>query len=1027
MRQAEANRAAWPDGLPRPSSAPHEPDDVRVDLTGAWPTLVVRHQGQWIAVNGRHDPRRDAERVLDGYALSREDTLFVVGFGLGYLVDALEKRGWDGKIVALEPDVAFATACLERRDWVRWLSSGRLSIVWAPSFEGLDRLVPSLDPRTGDPIVIVNPVVARAYSAHTEVALRHAKRVWFDARANREAARRNAGRYLLNTLRNLPALRQAKSVSQLDGLARGVPTVVAAAGPSLDRDLPHIAAHRERALVIAVDTALRPLLNANVTPDLVVAVDPTETNARHLVELPLCPDTYLVGEGSLDPEAFSTFQDRVFAFRVADHHPWPWLHECGLDVGRLRAWGSVLTTAFDLALRMGCDPIVFAGADLAFTGGRPYARGTTYEADWRRDVAWGVRLEECWEKHLADWPVTIEPGVDGSTVPTAPHLRSFRDWLVAEAANAHGRTVANATSGGILMGSSILRTSIAECLRRTDIDTEALAARARARIARAALGNEHDSLKRTSMDPMYADVSPDTMAAWCTFGNVSVTSVGRALGASRRHDDGRVGADRPRRGASTRPTSIHPLTKAVTTSEGPGRWATVTDADAAHIVDLERSHHVQVLRLRHPGQRLLGELAERVATLGRDEAIAVVDELDTWVGAQVRRAIDPLLCERPDVWVDYRRFVDQRSRLTILRVDGDRIATRPDQVDAIKWEPNHQWVADSLVPFLMSLYNPSSVIDVGCGAGYWLQAFSRQGLGHLVGVTPRPGGGAVHPGVLTSPLETLSSSTVGQNEDERPRFDVCLLLDVAHELRPDSHASVVRTCTRLSETVIFSCRLPGLATASPYARPLAYWSDLFWQEGYVLDDRVRLEVEQHFGFPRTVYDSLVAFKRCEGLEKGCEPPDLRLHNHHMASRVFDLYQQTVWWAKRALSLQEQVSTPTPVSALVPWVVSAARMEGEPGDIRTVRTRTDAARWYLTDPRAEVLMFDDEQIMTRCADRQALTAAPGPAFALSLDEVVFKSSDGTDPRFNAHRYALHVPGFVAWAERQPVTTYVDQGL
>ena len=52
----------------------------------------------------------------------------------------------------------------------------------------------------------------------------------------------------------------------------------------------------------------------------------------------------------------------------------------------------MLTGAVAAACLAGCDPIVMAGSDLAFTGGRPYARGTTYEFDWAWAAAFGTAV-----------------------------------------------------------------------------------------------------------------------------------------------------------------------------------------------------------------------------------------------------------------------------------------------------------------------------------------------------------------------------------------------------------------------------------------------------------------------------------------------------------------------------------------------------------------------------------------------------------------------------------------------------------
>src|SRR5204862_4392674 len=116
------------------------------------------------------------------------------------------------------------------------------------------------------------------------------------------------------------------------------------------------------------------------------------------------------------------------------------LTEHGQARGRVRAWGSVLTSAFDLATQMGCDPVVMVGSDLAFTGDRPYARGVAYEEDWRRLFEWGVLRADQWRAQVAAWSRVEEPDVRGAPTSTAAHLVAFRDWLVEQSSRDTSRT-----------------------------------------------------------------------------------------------------------------------------------------------------------------------------------------------------------------------------------------------------------------------------------------------------------------------------------------------------------------------------------------------------------------------------------------------------------------------------------------------------------------------------------------------------------------------------------------------------------
>src|SRR5262249_27505873 len=198
----------------------------------------------------------------------------------------------------------------------------------------------------------------------------------------------------------------------------------------------------------------RPLLAAGIHPPLVVSVDPSEANARHLNDLPDARDLWLVGEGSLTPSVFPQFKGRTFIYKVSNHDPWPWLAEHGADCAKLQTWGSVLTTAFDVAVRSGCNPIVFAGADLAYTDGLQYCRNTVYEPDWSQFPSNAERAAE-FAKYLQTRPHVVHPDIRGAETITAPHFIQFRDWIVAQARSVAPRRVINATGAGILHGDAL--------------------------------------------------------------------------------------------------------------------------------------------------------------------------------------------------------------------------------------------------------------------------------------------------------------------------------------------------------------------------------------------------------------------------------------------------------------------------------------------------------------------------------------------------------------------------------------------
>jgi hypothetical protein len=414
---------------------------------------VVTPDGRSVRLHSARDPVAEAEALLEPYLQNHPLLLIVIGLGLGYVLEALERLSPETNVLAVEPAPVITRAMLERRDWREWLVSGRLTLVIGPDYTGATDAWKRVDASADPPPVVVAPAIERLWPEAVARAKSVAQRIVAGARANEEARRRFAGRYLLNTLTNLPTICTEADVSALFDAFKGMPAVVVAAGPSLDNNLDALRTASDRAVIVAVDTAVRPLLAAGIRPHVVTAVDPSEANARHLTNLPDAREIWFVGEGSIDADVFPQFCGRTFTFKVSNHEPWPWLAAHGIERGRLQAWGSVLTTAYDFAIRAGCDPIVFAGADLAYTDGLQYCRNTVYEPLWSHLTTTAERAAALvpW---LAERRTLTARDVHGRSVVTTPAFVQFRDWLVARAHDA-GRLTLNATSGGILHGPSV--------------------------------------------------------------------------------------------------------------------------------------------------------------------------------------------------------------------------------------------------------------------------------------------------------------------------------------------------------------------------------------------------------------------------------------------------------------------------------------------------------------------------------------------------------------------------------------------
>jgi hypothetical protein len=455
LDEAQGQRPAFASLDPRTTRAVEHEGTLRIEVRAREGSGAAH---DWIPLWGAHPDAEAAEQLS---AAGDAAHLLVIGGGVGHLLDAIERAGKSTKVIVLEPDPGMAVLFLARRDWTSWFSTGRLRMLTGPDYVGASscaRLVNGAQPMA----VVVNPVMA----AHRPEAVEHAtviaQRIQQDARANADARKRFAGRYVLQTLGNLPVIQAESDVAALDAAFAGRPAVIAAAGPSLDAILPVLAAYQDQVVVVGCDTTLRPLLAGGVRPHLLVGIDPGEVNARHLSGVADTDGIWLAAEGSLHPSAYPAFTGRTFILKISDHEPWPWLRELGLDRGLVRAWGSVATSAFDLTLRMGCDPVIFVGHDLAFTNDRPYCDNTVFHDDWRACLAdkplSNIRHYE--ELMMGAHPIVRATDINGEPLNTHGRLIAFRDWIVEQTTITHDRRFINATGGGILHGPRIEQMSL---------------------------------------------------------------------------------------------------------------------------------------------------------------------------------------------------------------------------------------------------------------------------------------------------------------------------------------------------------------------------------------------------------------------------------------------------------------------------------------------------------------------------------------------------------------------------------------
>jgi hypothetical protein len=335
---------------------------------------VLREKG--VLLGSAYDPRRDGIRLAEQMAAAPADVLVAVGFGLGEQFEAYCEQH-PGTVIIYEPSLARLKAALGRLSIVRLLAAQRDLHLTADldQFTAIlgARYVPGLCIR-----VFPHPAVLRLDPQGVTAAVERTKRVKDAADTRISTSVTQLIPWAWITAGNGRRIAQSAHFGILSDAFAGKPAVIAAAGPSLDKQLPLLRAHRDRVVVIAIGQTLKALRQAGIEPDLVHVLESkdvtqqlTSAGDTRALCLALTPDAH--------PSLYDVPTRATFTATTGASPMGTWIAKATGESRFTMGGGTVAQGAVGLAVLMGCSPILLIGQDLAFTDGRAYAKGSAYD------------------------------------------------------------------------------------------------------------------------------------------------------------------------------------------------------------------------------------------------------------------------------------------------------------------------------------------------------------------------------------------------------------------------------------------------------------------------------------------------------------------------------------------------------------------------------------------------------------------------------------------------------------------------
>lgn len=424
--------------------------EATVDIAGSLPdrpVALVRTGAGKAHTNSAADPYGEAEQWAESIAYKDVRISFIYGCGFGYPLLSYGKRKKpytetfvferspelfcamlrcvDVRPLLLDPQVHFIVGDLQqmKRQWSVFL--------------------------TGDFLYRC----ASMSATFTHLAHRNEKRVYLElhetlwnliglltASLGNTVHDTLAGLY--NTLDNTGAVLAAPDLSALRGAYEGKPAIIIANGPSLDRNIDLLREAAGRALLLATPSSFSACRSRGIVPDAVCLTERSPGVYRLLFDGErIGPETLLVGLTVIDPRIPGSFAAPWLpVFRNGELSA-KWVRDT-VAADHVGMHGGLSSThlAFELALLLGADPVIFVGQDLAFGRDR-----TTHS---QHSVYAEERMAELVRRLQAE-PALLVRGVGGAPVATTKLWLDFKTWFEHQISRYAGKRVfINATEGG---------------------------------------------------------------------------------------------------------------------------------------------------------------------------------------------------------------------------------------------------------------------------------------------------------------------------------------------------------------------------------------------------------------------------------------------------------------------------------------------------------------------------------------------------------------------------------------------------
>lgn len=182
--------------------------------------------------------------------------------------------------------------------------------------------------------------------------------------------------WLINSIRNLKQ-KSIIPIEYIQDIFKNKTVVIVSAGPSLNKNINTIKQLKDKAIIIAVGSAIKVLDSNGIVPHFRVAID-SHPGEKEVVSVEDTKVACLMFSNQLYTDIVSEYKGSKIRYILDSDFLGKYIYDkSGVQYIEFKNGPSVANGALDLVCNLCCKRVVFMGQDLSYTKEGLYAKGTT--------------------------------------------------------------------------------------------------------------------------------------------------------------------------------------------------------------------------------------------------------------------------------------------------------------------------------------------------------------------------------------------------------------------------------------------------------------------------------------------------------------------------------------------------------------------------------------------------------------------------------------------------------------------------